>query len=126
MLEDPSSPIADVKRRLIDGMLEFMQGDTEVPNDEFDCGYKQSDVDQFGSIVDTYLDDVSGKSGSGDTEIVLAVKQVVLALNSLNRRCGGRLIETDQREDLCELILTAARQSGLTTTRDITEEWREW
>ena len=39
---------------------------------------------------------------------------------------GGR-IETDQREQLCALIITAANRAGLVSgVYDITEEWREW
>ncbi len=59
-------------------------------------------------------------------QILAAAKQAVLNLNALNKECGGRLIETDQREDLCELILVAAKLAGLESDEDITEEWREW
>jgi hypothetical protein len=39
----------------------------------------------------------------------------------------GLLIETDQREQLCELIIAAAQRAGLVSdVYDITEEWREW
>ena len=56
-----------------------------------------------------------------------AVKTAVVKLNKLNDRCDGSLIETDQREQLCELIITAARGAGLSSDKyDITEEWREW
>jgi hypothetical protein len=54
------------------------------------------------------------------------VKRVVLKLNKLNASCDGALIETDQREDLCELIQTAAKSAGLNSDQDATVSWREW
>ncbi len=54
------------------------------------------------------------------------MRQVVLDLNGLNEESGGGLIETDQREGLCQLILVAALHAGLKTDEDVTEEWREW
>jgi hypothetical protein len=56
-----------------------------------------------------------------------AVKTAVVKLNRLNEQCYGCLIETDQREQLCELIISAAKRAGLVSTvYDITEEWRDW
>ena len=50
-----------------------------------------------------------------------------LALNALNEDCGGNLIETGEREALCDLIERAAREAGLPESdEDITEAWREW
>jgi hypothetical protein len=55
-----------------------------------------------------------------------AVQEAVLDINDLNAECRGGLIETDQRELLCRLILTAARRAGLDTRANITEAWRTW
>ena len=49
------------------------------------------------------------------------------ALNSLNARCGGTLIETDQREDICEFIIRAGCLAGFNGEgEDGTEAWRDW
>jgi len=49
------------------------------------------------------------------------------ASNKLNGECDYSLIETDQREDLCELITSAADHAGLeSSVYDIIEEWRDW
>ena len=126
MPEYPSSSITEIKQRLIEGMIQFMNGDPEEPDDNFDCGYTSDDVDRCSSIIDAYLNDVAAKKGAAESEILIAIKTAVLQLNDLNDKCGGGLIETDQREDLCEILLVAAQQNGLTTTEDVTEEWREW
>ena len=48
------------------------------------------------------------------------------ALNHLAERCDS-LIETDQREQICELMIQAAHSVGVGDGQtDITEDWREW
>ena len=55
-----------------------------------------------------------------------AVNAAVVKLNTLNDRCDGVLIETDQHEQLCALIIAAAQRAGLVSEEyDITAEWRE-
>jgi len=77
-------------------------------------------------IVDAYLAKAAQEPQLPQEQVLEAVKAIVLDLNRLNKECGGGLIETGQREDLCELILTAAAGAGLATDEDITEKWREW
>ena len=54
------------------------------------------------------------------------VKDTILALNALNETCEHSLIETDQREEICDLIIKAALSVGVGNGDDITEEWRDW
>jgi tetratricopeptide (TPR) repeat protein len=114
--------IATVRQRLINGMLSYLQADEDAPADS-DCGYTQAEIDECASIVDGYL---TALPGSGNDRIMQLIREAVIRLNELNDRCGFALIETDQREDLCEIILVAARDAGLATSDDVTEEWREW
>jgi hypothetical protein len=56
-----------------------------------------------------------------------AVKTGVLGLNHVNDACNGNMIETEQREQRCDLIVVAANEAGLVSHKDgITAEWREW
>lgn len=51
----------------------------------------------------------------------------MLALNDLNEELDYALIETVEREAICELIQTAAVDCGLQDVPDdVTEDWREW
>lgn len=115
----------ELKGEIVDGMLAYMERDDE---DDFDPGYTRQDVDKCAAILQDYLSTVLRPSAHGDAEqIMAAVKAVVIALNDLNEDCDHGLIETDQREQLCELIINAAGQAGLEASgEDITEEWREW
>lgn len=116
----PNEDISSVRRRLLDGMKGYM----EAAGD--DCGYTDEDIDRCATIVDAYLAKMAKGSKLPQQIIREAVKNAVLGLNALNEGCDGSLIETDQREELCQLILVAAVQAGLDTDEDITEEWREW
>ena len=126
--------IQRMRRQAIESMVHFMKyGGAESESDpdfdpQFDAGYTQEHVDECAGIIDAYLATVSAITGvDRDRRILDAVKSVVLALNALNDRCDGTLIETDQREELCPLIIAAARLAGLTADQyDVTEEWREW
>ncbi|MEM6434629.1 MAG: hypothetical protein AAF773_12360 [Cyanobacteria bacterium P01_D01_bin.115] len=124
MPEFPPTPVTEVRRRLLARMVSFMEGDENEPESE--CGYTQADINQCASIIDAYLADIAANTEAGDDQLRLAIQQVVLQLNDLNDSCDGWLIETDEREDLCQIILVAAQECGLTTTEDVTEEWRDW
>lgn len=112
-------PLAPVRARLLDGMVRYMR---KVAN----CGYTQEDIDHCASILDKYQASLASGSAFTKTEIRNAVKKAVLDLNALNNKCGGGLIETDQREYICQLLLASAQAAGIGTKEDITEEWRDW
>jgi hypothetical protein len=113
--------IPNVRERLRGGMVSYMNA-AEGPGKFV---YSQEDIESCLAIVDRYLAKVS-KGSLPKNQIIKAVELAVVELNVLNENCDGNLIETDQREDLCALILGAAQQAGLDTEEDITEMWREW
>lgn len=99
------------------GMTDFIQtGETK---------YTKSDVEKCMSLIDNFLYEIS-KSESKDVGI-LSAKKVVLALNELNQKCEHELIETEQREQIADIIILAGHLKGYNgRNEDITEEWREW
>ncbi|HYH68885.1 MAG TPA: hypothetical protein VD866_29600 [Urbifossiella sp.] len=115
----PDESVPEVRRRLLDGMARYLR---RVP----DCGYTQRHIDRCAAIVDAYLAAVAPAAALSPEGVCGAVREAVMDLNDLNAECRGGLIETDQRELLCRLILTAARRAGLNTRADITEAWRTW
>lgn len=99
------------------GMVSYMKW--SQPN------YTQSEVDQCIDILKEYLHKIP-KSKSHDEGMEI-VKSTVLALNKLNQKCDTQLIETGQRDQIANIIISAATDKGYTTMDgDITEEWREW
>ena len=122
-----------LKKKTIDGMVSYMKygsADDEKDPDfdpDFKADYTQKNVDQCEAILDgLFADLAAAKVNSQSMMILKAVQRAIVKLNKLNENCEGGLIETDQREDLCALIIAAAKQAGLTAEGDITEEWREW
>jgi hypothetical protein len=107
------------RRRVLLGMSDYL---AEFPN----CGYTHDAIDRCREILDTCLAALNSEPRPSPSQVRSAVKRAVLALNKLNKCYGGSLIETDQREDLCAVLLGAAQAAGLGTEDDITEAWRQW
>jgi len=124
--------IRALQRELIEGMTSYMSRD-DVDEDEesdsgFDAGYSQEHIDRCNEILETFFEELRELPGEDrNTEIMDVVQSTVLELNALNDETEGSLIETDQREQLCEIIIQSAKEAGLVTdVYDITEEWRDW
>lgn len=122
-----------LKNDIIKDITEYMKyGGAEDENDPdydpgFEAGYTQDHIDKCDAVLAAFLSSLQEIAVSeSESKIMETVKTVVLALNELNAECDGNMIETDQREQLCELIISAANEAGLKTEEDITEEWREW
>lgn len=116
----------ELKTTLLKGMCEYMES---IAADGDEPDYSEDDVGRCDLILTDFIDKVRA-AGSGNTESVMnTVKEAVLALNVLNESCAHSLIETDQREQICELIIQAAAAAGVGGgggDDDITEEWRDW
>lgn len=115
----------ELTKNLLDGMTSYMN--LGIEDGSFEA-YSQEDIDACGEIINSFLQAVL-KEGIQDSEVLSHVEIAVKKLNQLNKRCDYQLIETDQREDICKIIIEAARQVGYTfppNDDDITYEWREW
>jgi hypothetical protein len=114
-----------IRKRLLDGMMSHMKA-SEDPGYGYTCGYRLKHIDRCVAIIDAFHSELFIKPNPTPQRITDSVHRAVLKLNKLNAACNGALIETDQREDLCQLLLVAARKAGLKITGDITEPWRNW
>jgi len=115
----------EIKNKVIQGMFSYLE---QIDDDNFDPGYTKDDVNKCSEILTMYLSSVLASEIHGNAfKILDLVKSTVVSLNELNDDCDYNLIETDQREAICELISSAAEKAGLESEEnDITEEWREW
>jgi hypothetical protein len=114
-----------LRQRTLDGMMTYMKW-LEEPGCGYACGYTKKDIDRCAAAIDSYLAKLSSTPRRDQAKLLDCVKSIVLRLNKVNAAVDRALIETDQREELCELIVTAARRAGLKAEHDVTEEWREW
>ncbi|MCX4389578.1 hypothetical protein OG777_21975 [Micromonospora peucetia] len=86
------------------------------------------------AALDAYEADVRSLSAPSDEEVFAAVERVITALNAVSDEHG--MIETGEREDLCEYVDVVLTNAGLdvealTSRHDIeryelTDEWRDW
>jgi hypothetical protein len=118
--------LAAYKDMAIQSMTEYLNF---VPEDgsEFDAGYRRKDIEACEALLTKFLNDIAMKKDTGDAYILMSAEELVLKLNDLNESCDGSLIETDQREYICEMIIKAASLCGfLRNGVDITDKWRAW
>jgi hypothetical protein len=92
-----------------------------------DCMFKKQDVQACERILLRYLDSLEKLSAPSDQAILACVEKAVLDLNKLNEKTDYALLETEERENICEWMQTAAVACGLSDdVDDVTGEWREW
>ena len=109
-----------LQKTVITPMMEYLQGCKT-------CGYSEQDVAKCQELILAYLDALEGIHAPANREIMEQVRVLVLALNELNEKTDFCLLETDEREAICEIIQSSAVACGLTDAEDdVTEEWREW
>lgn len=119
MQPNQRAELETLKKAVLDGMASSL--------DEGGSGYSKADILRCRKLLDGFVAGMDKLGAPAAEDAILAeVETIVLALNKLNDECGHALIETTQRQDLCALILTAARQAGLAGEEDVTASWREW
>jgi hypothetical protein len=109
--------LRDSLARLTDGMIGYMQ--------EANPNYSKNDIDKCSGILTSHIQALERIKSR--EEAIALVEATVLKLNKLNQDTHGDLIETDQREEICALIIKAGAIKGFNSiNEDVTEEWREW
>jgi hypothetical protein len=111
------------KADIIEGMREYLAGMLDGGGE---AGYTSADIGECSRVLDAYLATVEDAERGDEDSILAAMEYTVRALNSLNARCQGHLIETDQREPIRDLLVHAAAERGVGTGADLTKPWREW
>ena len=115
-----NTEIEKAKKEVFHWMLEYILDDNTPP-------YTKKDVDEFDSIVTKFINEVSvSNERTSIIWITDKIKQLTINLNDFNEKHDHSIIETDQREGICELIDQILISCGHEIEEDITEEWREW
>lgn len=113
----------DYKKKMelyvLEDMKLFWEDESEGDSDRFLAG-----VDECEKLLTEFLERLD-RSEDRSTAFD-AVEWLVKKLNDLNEQYDFLLIETDERESLCEYIFGALDEMGIETDEDITEKWREW
>ncbi len=99
-------------------MLDFIEGEDEPDYTSEDVKLCITSLLEFMSSMESEAQTIASAKAH--------IKTLVLSLNSLNQQCDDCLIETAQREDICEFIQKVISAANVTFVGDVTEEWREW
>ena len=133
MKQPTANDLQQIKQSLLDGMVSYMN----IPGvaTGYDSFYTQADVDRCGSLLDEFVAALP-KRTSDFAAVMTAIEKTVIALNELNEIREHSLIETDQREAICQFLETAIVVKGIDidalaasqncTRHEITDEWRDW
>lgn len=109
----------------IDKLIGQLKNSMRLYMKEASPGYSEKDIDECISILSDYSKKMFKTHSKG--EAVILVKETVLKLNALNHKCGDSLIETDEREQICYIMIFAGHKMNYNSMDDdITEEGREW
>lgn len=104
---------------LIEGMVDF------ISYEDGEDYYTTNDIEKCVLILDEFIKKMN--ESNSKNQGIDCVKNTILKLNDLNDKCEGALIETDQRESICEIIILTSHEKGYNSKdEDITEEWRNW
>ena len=116
-----SKEVLELKKELLEDMLDYIADDLD---EEY---YSKKDVKTCDKLIQKFIKDLEQLSSASMETVQPVVKDFVLSLNNLNDKCAYNLIETDQREMLCELVFLSVKDTiGDFGDIDLTEEWRDW
>lgn len=92
--------------------------------------YTEANCNACQQIFDELIEGLinAGENAQTETKLVL-FKEAILKTNVLNEQCGYALIETGEREELCELTDAIAIAAGLDPKsygEGLASEWRDW
>lgn len=114
------SKIEETKKGILHWMAEYTEDDDEP-------SYTLADVSECDEILTNIISAVCESPDKENYESNIAqVKNLALDLNDFNEKHCHEIIETDQREGICELIVLVIESTGHACDGDITEEWRKW
>ncbi len=99
-------------------MLDFIEGEVEP------C-YSSNDVTSCIKLLLEFMSSIDLQKQTKESAKA-HVRELVLSLNELNNDCQHCLIDTAQREGICEFIHKALLAANICFDNDITEEWRNW
>ena len=87
--------------------------------------YTKTDVDECQRILNIFLNKAAAVPDKAT--FLNTVENSVNKLNALNKKCSYDLIETIERETICEIMIRAGEVRRFNTMdEDITEDYREW
>lgn len=109
--------------RLEEWMINYLEYEDEDLEDE--VSYDRWDIKICMNFMEIFLEKI--ENVKNEKETLDLVKETIENLNKLNKKCEYELLETDQREDICEIIILATNLKWFNPeNKDLTEEFRDF
>lgn len=123
--EKPEIKMTGTGDKEIDNLIIILKKSMEDYMKETSPSYSQNDIDECADLLSKCTINIFKTRSKDDAMSV--VKSTVLKLNALNEKCDLSLIETNEREQIIEIIILAGHKMKYNSiNEDITEKWREW
>lgn len=109
----------------IDNLITNLKTSMEDYMKDANPSYSQNDIDECVNLLSDHAINIFNTHSK--EQALSIVKSTVLKLNALNEKCDSNLIETNEREQITEIIILVSNKMGYNSVdEDITEEWRKW
>jgi hypothetical protein len=91
-----------------------------------DDTFTNENINAVEKALEGYIQKINGlNENPPQKNLKSCVKEIIIKVNKLNEKFDY-FIETTEREELVEFIVSVAELAGLEVEEDITEQWREW
>ena len=109
-------------------LLDFIEGHNEELGEgdsDSEPSYTTEDVT---ACIKLLLEFLSAMESAEQTLVSATahVRELILALDELNEKCDGCLIETAQREEISDFIEKVFIAENVTLDTDLSQELRQW
>lgn len=112
--------IKEKKAYLLHWMYDFIEDDDEP-------AYLPQHVAECDQLLSSFITDISGSAQKSDYSWICdQVKQLVAQLNTLNFKLDHQLIESDQRDDIRDLLKLVVEDAGHTFQEDLIDALQIW
>ena len=112
--------IKEKKTYLLHWMYDFIEDDDEP-------AYLPQHVEECDQLLTCFINEVANNSKRSEFFWVSQqIEQLIKQLNELNFKLDHQLIESDQRDDICDLITLVVKDAGHAFNEDLSERLNIW
>jgi hypothetical protein len=114
------SKIKEKKDYLLHWMYDFIEDDDEP-------AYLPQHVEECDQLLTSFIDEVANNANKSDYSwLTSRIEQLIKQLNELNFKLDHQLIESDQRDDISDLLKLVVEDAGHHYKEDLSANLQVW